>query len=230
MRDMIDWERLRGVLKALRRRWKVFAGLLLVYMVLFTEVNLNPDVETYMTPVVTDEQAMAASGAGDWETVIRFTAQRAMKGEVEAQALLADFYDRGMPPLHVDHCRAFDWYEKAGQNGDLKSQKEVAEDLIYGFGGFRSVNAGYLWARHALEQGYAPAQSTIDIYFKGRLSESDMARLDAKYPDWTPADQEAGKYIEMPNIPFLTGIVNIFVPVRFCSDPTLFQHLVESFR
>jgi len=230
MRDMIDWERLWELLRAGRRKWKLIAGLLLVYMVLFTEVNLNPDIETYMTPVVTDEEAIAASEMGNWEPAIRFTAQRAVKGDVEAEALLADFYDRGMPPLHVDHCRAFDWYVKAGQNGDLKSQIEVAEDLIYGFGGFRSVNAGYLWARHALEQGYAPAQSTIDIYFKGRLSESDMARLDAKYPDWTPADRETGKYIEMLDIPFLTGIVNLFVPVRFCSDPTLLQHIVESFR
>ena len=41
MQDMIDWQRLRQVLAAIRRRWKLIGVLFTVYMVLFTEINLN---------------------------------------------------------------------------------------------------------------------------------------------------------------------------------------------
>lgn len=230
MRDMIDWERLREISKAIRRKWKLIAGLLLVYMVLFTEVNLNPDIETYMTPVVTDEQAMAASDGGDWETVIRFAAQRAVKGEVEAQALLADFYDRGMPPLHVDHCRAFDWYVKAGQNGDLKSQAEVAKRLANTLGGYQDIPIGYLWAAYALRAGYKPAQTVIDIYYKDTLSESDMAKLDQLLPDWSPTETRFDDLVSMPGVPFVSGILDVFFPIRNCLDPNLIQHLINAHR
>lgn len=233
MRDMIDWERLREVLKALRRRWKVFAGLLLVYMVLFTEVNLNPDVETYMTPVVSDEEAIAASEKGNWEPAIRFTAQRAAKGEVEAQALLADFYDRGMPPLHVDHCRAFDWYVKAGQNGDLRSQDKVAEMLITGLGGYLAPIHTYFWAKHALEEGYEPAESTITKYLDrklSRLSESERAELDQALSDWDPTQTRPEKRIMMPVVPILSLLLAQFIPIRDCDDPTVLQHLLQLVR
>jgi len=229
MRDMIDWERLRDVLRAVRRKWKLIAGLLLVYMVLFTEVNLNPDIETYMTPVVSDEEAIAASEKGNWETAIRFTAQRAVKGEVEAQALLADFYDRGMPPLHVDHCRAFDWYVKAGQNGDLKSQDEVAVRLLHNFGGYKDIEGAYLWAAHALKQGYEPAQTTIEVMFERYISESRRAELDRLLSDWSPAKDRFQKLHRLPVVPYLSSWLFKIYPIRFCRDPKVYQHIMPAF-
>jgi|GEM_PF-3279005 len=227
MRDMIDWERLRGVLRAVRRKWELIAGLLLVYMVLFTEVNLNPDVETYMTPVVTYEEAMAAPHT---ETPIRFVAQRAVNGEVGSQVFLADLYDRGVAPLHVDHCRAFDWYVKAGQNGDLRSQDKVAEMLSTGLGGYLAPVHAYFWAKHALEEGYEPAESTITKYFDrklSRLSESERAELAQALSDWDPTQTRPEKRIMMPVVPILSLLIAQFIPIRDCDDPTILQHLLQ---
>lgn len=228
MRGMIDWERLREVLKAIRRKWKLIAGLLLAYMVLFTEVNLNPDIETYMTPVVTDEEAIAASELGNWEPAIRFTAQRAMKGEVEAQALLADFYDRGMPPLHVDHCRAFDWYVKAGQNGDLKSQAEVTVRLANTFGGYKDIEGGYLWAAHALKKGYEPATATINVYFAPYISAARRAELDRLAADWSPAKDRFQTLHRLPVVPYVSSWLFKIYPIRFCRDPKVYQHIMRA--
>lgn len=226
---MIDWQRLREVLAAIRRRWKLIGVLFAVYMVLFTEINLNPDIETYMTPLVTDEQAMAAADVGDWETVIRFTVQGAVKGEVDAQSLLADFYDRGLPPLHVDHCRAFDWYVKAGQNGDLRSQDEVAVRLVNTYGGYKDIEGGYLWAAHALKGGYEPALGTISVYYARRISASRRGELDRLLIDWSPAKDRFQKLYRLPILPFISKWIFNLYPSRFCRDPKVYQHILRAF-
>lgn len=227
MRDMIDWERLREVLAAIRRKWRVIGIAFLVYLVLFTEVNLNPDVESYSTPIVTDAEAIAAADRGEWLTVIRFTAQKAMHDDAEAQALLADFYDRGLPPLHVDHCRAFDYYVRAGQNGDLKSQDEVAVHLADADGGYQNYFAGYMWAAHALKMGYQPAAGTIEVYFYDRLSESQRTELERRLSDWKPANQTFEKLHRMPIVPYFSDWLDEIYSIRFCQDPKVYQHILR---
>ena len=229
MHDMIDWQRLREVLAAIRRRWKLIGVLFAVYMVLFTEINLNPDIETYMTPLVTDEQAMAAADVGDWETVIRFTVQGAVKGEVDAQSLLADFYDRGLPPLHVDHCRAFDWYVKAGQNGDLRSQLEVARQFVDADGGYKDIEGGYLWAAHSLKHGYKPATGTIEVYFTPYISQSRRTELDRLLSDWSPKKERFQKLHRLPFVPFISKLLFKILPTRYCGNPKVYHHIFRAF-
>jgi len=228
MRDMIDWERLRGVLRAVRRKWKLIAGLLLVYMVLNTEINLNPSLESLADPSVDVDAALAKKEQGDYAAFVPVLIRGIAEAEDKAyfHYVLAEYYRKGAPPFHVDHCSAFDHYFEAAKLGDTDAQLKVAKMLMSGIAGYRSAVRAYLLALHAKRNGNEHADIVIKAYIMSGLSEEDRSLLEKIPADLTPQSlDDFDPAYRLPVIPVFWRVMKPVVPMRFCNDPSILDHL-----
>lgn len=228
MREMIDWEGLREISRAICRKWKLIAGLLLVYMVLFTEVNLNPSLESLADPNVDVDAAVAKKEQGDYAALVPVL----IRGIAEAEDkpyfhyVLAEYYRKGAPPFHVDHCSAFDHYFEAAKLGDTDAQLEVAKMLMSGIAGYQSAIRAYLLALHAKRNGNEHADIVLDVYILSRLSEEARSLLEQIPPDLTTQSfDDFYPTYRLPVIPVLWRMMRLIVPMRICNDPSVLDHI-----
>lgn len=64
-----------------------------------------------------------------------------------------------------DWRRAFAWYDKAAQKGDLSGEIHMAESYSYGHGVERDMAKAAVWYQKAADQGDAGAQGTLAMLY-----------------------------------------------------------------
>jgi TPR repeat protein len=205
---------------------KLLLASMLIWMVLGTEVNLNPPLESFADPNVDVDVGIAKYKKGDTAAFIPLLLLGVAENDPYAHNVIATYYENGTPPFHVDHCSAFDHYFIAAKLGDTDAQLKVAEMLTFGIGGYyKDIGLAYLFAQYAKMHGNKQADAMIYAYLMD-LSEADRSFLEKSYPDWSP--QSLGNIYptyRLPVIPVLWRVMKLVVPMRFCNDPTILDHL-----
>lgn len=204
---------------------KLLLASILVWMVLGTEVNLNPPLESFADPNVDVDAEIAKYKKGDTAAFIPLLLLGVAENDPYAHNVIASYYGKGVPPFHVDHCSAFDHYFIAAKLGDTDALLKVARMLTSGVAGYKDIGLAYLFAQYAKKHGNKDADAMIYAYFMD-LSEADRSFLERSHPDLTP--QSFGEFYptyRLPVIPMLWRVMKLVVPMRFCNDPTILDHL-----
>lgn len=207
-------------------RWgKVLIVLIAIWTMFQTKINLNPPLEKLAEYNVTAKEANAYILSGKLADLLPYIIQGVKNGHKDAHYELAEYYERGYPPFHRDECSAFDHYVVAGRLGQTDAQLKVAAMLAHGSGGYKDMTLGYIWASYAGRQGNKSASSTVNVFFE-QLPKDHQMKLDKKFHDWSPTtDEEFPPTYRLPVIPGLWRIMKLFIPMRFCGDPTIMEHL-----
>ena len=77
---------------------------------------------------------------------------------------LADSYDKGIG-VKASPERAFFWYRKAAQQGDLEAQHQTASFYLAGKGVEKDEEKGLFWYKKAAAKGYVAAQHNLGAYY-----------------------------------------------------------------
>lgn len=99
-------------------------------------------------------------GAAQGTVAIQQLRVQAEKGDVEAQFVLAQAYDRGRD-VPFDNAEAIRWYTRAAEQGDAFSQFLLGNHSWDGTGMPKNEKEAVLWWQRAAGQGFAPAQSSL---------------------------------------------------------------------
>lgn len=222
--EMSRMGKIRGLLRR-RRFWVALVGLFLLGEALFTQINFNKPLEAYAKPEMTGDELYTALERGDYARGFPSIAQLAIEGEPWAMFIAGEYFRRGLLPVHRDFCSALDAYYAAGVKGDVSAQERLAEMLLDGHGGYQDAGTAYMWAAHAAARGDLNAKALIDADFKRILSDQQMNALNELLPRWSPERSRPEKAYRMPIVPIFTKLLKAFLPIRYCGNPTLFQHL-----
>lgn len=98
-------------------------------------------------------------GCADNDSDIRI---KAAKGDIKAQYLLATWYDNGSKEgIPKNHIKSAYWYSKAAEQGDAKSQHNLAKKYESGDGVTIDFNKAVYWHNKSAAQGHTPAQFSL---------------------------------------------------------------------
>lgn len=123
----------------------------------------------------------------------------ARRGDILAQRLVGDRYDRGNG-LARDPVKAAKWYIKAAQRGDSVSQRNLGYLNETGDLGEKNYVEAEKWYRKAAEQGDVEAQrSLVFIYEAGLAGDVDLAAA-AKWSDRANGRSTAGPTKEISQL------------------------------
>lgn len=108
---------------------------------------------------------LGACGGGDPQQAaqkeVTKAEAKAEKGDVAAQLELAKIYASGLKGVPVDQEKAFGWYKKAAEAGNLEAIKEVAQRLSDGNGVKTDYESMKYWWRKGADQGDALSQYRV---------------------------------------------------------------------
>lgn len=214
-----------------RRRWKkwltIAAAGVVMWMVLNTQMDVNPPLEKFAGPTVTIEQAVAYMENGKLEKALPHFITRTNAGDPEAAFIIGNYYNYGHPPFHVDYCSAFDFYYKAAKMGHPEAQLQIARMMDLGYGGYLDKVASYFWGNTAKNNGNADAAKFLDreIFLPDRLK----AQVASASATWTVADMWLEPAYRIPVVPGLWRIASWFTPVRICRNPTLWEYITGGY-
>ena len=91
----------------------------------------------------------------------------AEQGNVEAQLLMGDCYDRGKG-VAKNPAEALKWFRKAADQGNPSGQYGVGLSYGNGYGVRKNAEESVKWFRKAAEQGHAQSQNLLGLaYFEG---------------------------------------------------------------
>ena len=212
-------------------RWvMVLFGLVLVWLVLNTRVNLNSPLELLADPYVDIEAAIAKKEKGDYAAILPVLILGIGKNDPFAHYVLADYYANGVSPFHVDPCSAFDHYLFAAKLGYPEAQLSVGQMLVKEYGN-KDRKDSYLtvkWHLYSRKMWYGQAYITIYNDF-ANMSKADRAALvERSAPDLFPTnvpDGTTSSSSRMPVIPIFWRLMRYVMPMRACQDPTVLDHL-----
>lgn len=92
--------------------------------------------------------------------------QLAEQGDVSAQSNLGWLYDGMIPNRLVDSAK---WYRRAAEQGDARSQANLASKYLRGRGVLKDYQEALVWFRKSALQGYAFAQGYLCIMYADGL-------------------------------------------------------------
>lgn len=212
-----------------RWRWvKILLTCVLIWMVLGTRINLNPPLESFTDPNVDFDTVIAKRDAGDYAALVPVIIDGINENAAKAHYMIAEYYEYGVPPFHVDYCNAFDHYFKAAKRGDTDAILSVARMLENGFAGYKNRALAFYWAVYAKRQGNTQADAMIYAHYLD-LSEEDRTELVQFIPDFSPKMfGEFDPVYRLPMIPVIWRVMKHIVPMRICNDPTVLDHILSA--
>ncbi|WP_406741410.1 tetratricopeptide repeat protein [Acinetobacter shaoyimingii] len=100
---------------------------------------------------------------------------KANQGDIRSQSQMGDLYLFGENEQKVDYKKAFYWYNKAAQNGDAKSQYNLAIMYLNGYGVDINKSKAVEFYRKAAVQGDSDSQLQLGIrYLNGEGVSKDL--------------------------------------------------------
>lgn len=144
--------------------------------------------------------------------------QAAEQGNPDAQRILGlmyefgDGFDNGVP---MDKMKAFEWYKKAGEQGNSQAQVKVGEMLIEGRTGIVKDEAkAFDWFKKASEQGNDEGQ-----WYLGNMYNEGKGVLQDKFKaiEWLKKAAEKGNKLAKDDLSRMAAngeCVNAGVPVH----------------
>ena len=79
--------------------------------------------------------------------------------------MLALYYELGIA-VEQDYKKAFEWYQKAAEQGHDTAQYELGNHYYYGHGTEKSYIKAFEWYMKAAEQGNAAAEEALANFGK----------------------------------------------------------------
>lgn len=125
----------------------------------------------------------------------------AEEGDIRAQSQMGDVYLFGEYDLNVDYEKAFNWYKKAADQNDAKSQYNLAIMYLNGYGVKKDLSKSVEYYRKSALQGDADSQLQLGIrYLNGEGVERNIETA----KEWfqkakLSGNQEADIYLEKMN-------------------------------
>ncbi|EOV8808871.1 tetratricopeptide repeat protein [Acinetobacter baumannii] len=125
----------------------------------------------------------------------------AEQGDIRAQSQMGDAYLFGEYDLNVDYKQAINWYQKAADQSDAKSQYNLAIMYLNGYGVKKDLSKSVEYYRKSALQGDADSQLQLGIrYLNGERVERNIETA----KEWfkkakLSGNQEAGIYLEKMN-------------------------------
>lgn len=125
----------------------------------------------------------------------------AEQGDIRAQSQMGDAYLFGEYDLNVDYKQALNWYQKAADQNDAKSQYNLAIMYLNGYGAKKDVSKSVEYYRKSALQGDADSQLQLGIrYLNGEGVEKNIQTA----KEWfqkakLSGNQEADIYLEKMN-------------------------------
>lgn len=89
----------------------------------------------------------------------------AEQGDIRAQLQMSDAYLFGEYDLNVDYKQAFNWYQKAANQNDAKSQYNLAIMYLNGYGVKKVLSKSVEYYRKSALQGDADSQLQLGIRY-----------------------------------------------------------------
>ena len=120
------------------------------------------------------EAPYSAYQQGHYLTAFLLATELAGQGDVAAQTLLGELYNRG-EGVSQDHVEAAKWFELAADNGDREAQFALGLLHAKGQGVAKDEKKAAHWFEKAAEQGQKDAQFNLAyLYLEGRLYRQDL--------------------------------------------------------
>lgn len=119
-----------------------------------------------------------SSASGNATLNVEEVASRAESGDAEAQREMAEMYETGAGGYEKDYGKAFGWFLKAAEQGDVKAMNSVAAYYSSGSGVGKDDKKAFEWWSKAEAKGSAEAMTSLGAcYFlalgvKQNLSEA----------------------------------------------------------
>lgn len=99
----------------------------------------------------------------------------AEQGDIRAQSQMGDAYLFGEYDLNVDYKQAFNWYQKAADQNDAKSQYNLAIMYLNGYGVKKDLSKSVEYYSKSALQGDADSQLQLGIrYLNGEGVEKNI--------------------------------------------------------
>jgi TPR repeat protein len=122
------------------------------------------------------EDGLAAYQRGDYRAAVAALLPVAKTGQARAQFYLGQMYRQGQGGLPKDAKTAAEWYARAGAQGLVVAQYNLAQMYRTGDGVPRDPGRAVRWYRLAAEQGHARAQDSLGLMYAGGMGvERDLA-------------------------------------------------------
>ncbi|SSS46584.1 TPR repeat-containing SEL1 subfamily protein [Acinetobacter baumannii] len=122
----------------------------------------------------------------------------AEQGDIRAQSQMGDAYLFGEYDLNVDYEQAFNWYKKAADQNDAKSQYNLVIIYLNGYGAKKDLSKSVEYYRKSALQGDTDSQLQLGIrYLNGEGVERNIETA----KEWfqkakLSGNQEADIYLE----------------------------------
>lgn len=87
--------------------------------------------------------------------------KRALKGDPDAQWLMGMVCRNGFDDIKKDYTKAFEWFEKAAEQGHSRAQYKMGWCYANGDGVVKDLNEAEMWYRRAADQGHSDARRMI---------------------------------------------------------------------
>jgi len=140
------------------RSWIIVAGTMLLLM--------NSCGSLQPLPTAQDRPTQPAKQTAGSDSPIQRLRTQAERGNVEAQFVLAQAYDRGRD-VPKDKSEAIRWYRLAAMQGDTFAQNALGDNYREGTGVPKNDMEAARWWRLAAVQGFAPAQHSLGKVLSG---------------------------------------------------------------
>jgi TPR repeat protein len=117
-------------------------------------------------PTAQDKPTQVAQQAAEPVPSIQRLRLQAERGNVEAQFVLAQVYDRGRD-VPKDMTEAVRWYRLAAMQGDMFAENALGDNYWEGTGVPKDDREAARWWQLAAAQGFAPAQHSLGKMLSG---------------------------------------------------------------
>ena len=105
---------------------------------------------------------------GDPEGAVKWFSKSAVKGNIKAQLVLGEMYDKGLG-VPQDYKEAFKWLSLAAGQGSAKGQHYLGYMYYNGKGAPQDYKEAVKWISLAAEQGNSGAQTNLGFLYKNGL-------------------------------------------------------------
>ncbi len=119
--------------------------------------------------------------------------ERAAKGDVDAQFILAKNYEAGRGGLKKDYAEAYKWYREVADRNDPWGQASVALLYRFGKGVEKDYVRSYMWFTLSVDRLKGPDRDSI-VELRDALAASmtpeQIAEGDRRSREWKPRPTE----------------------------------------